>query len=291
MLQAPAEWGPGGWSAPCGSHDAHVTVIGPDVRSAEAGGAWRAVTRRDPAASLSVLARLRAACPALPAAPSPVPERRGRTRTCRLRLFMLRDVYRSIADNFGVSEARGVVFDSASALACRPLNPQKPAQAPRTRRPRHATPTSRPGPGGPSTGRSCQPGTAACGAGTWGCCSPGACGTARCSRTELRGRGGRGEEAWSGAPGLGAPSPAPGRGRGLRLRARRPPPPRPPSRGSSPGSGWPEGTSRPAPCWRSAGEGLQEPGQRPQGPEQDALLPSLGFAMATYSKVGTGAGG
>lgn len=223
MLQAPAEWGPGGWSAPCGSHDAHVTVIGPDVRSAEAGGAWRAVTRRDPAASLSVLAGLRAPCPALPAAPSPVPERRGRTRTCRLHLFMLRDVYWSIADNFGVSEARGVVFDSASALVCRPLNPQKRAQAPRTRRPRHATPTSRPGPGGPSTGRSCQPGTAACGAGTWGCCSPGACGTARCSRTELRRRGGRGEEAWSGARGL-TPSPAAGRGRGPRRRARRRPP-------------------------------------------------------------------
>lgn len=222
MLQAPAEWGPGGWSAPCGSHDAHITVIGPDVRSAEAGGAWRAVTSRDPAASLSILAGLRAACRALPAAPSPVPERRGRTRTCCLHLFMLRDVYRSIADNFGVSEARGVVFDSASALVCRPLNPQKRAQAPRTRRPRHATPTSRPGPGGPSTGRSCGPGTAACGAGTWGCCSPGACGTARCSRTELRrsGRKGRGGVV----RGAGTHTIAPGRGRGPRRRARRPPP-------------------------------------------------------------------
>lgn len=270
MLQAPAGWGPGGWSAPCGSHDAHVTVIGPDVRSAEAGGAWRAVTSRDPAASLSILAGLRAACPALPAAPSPVPERRGRTRTCCLHLFMLRDVYRSIADNFGVSEARGVVFDSASALACRPLNPQKPAQAPRTRRPRHATPRPPHGLGqvAPAqVGRAGQVqqhvvlgrGAAAhqVPAGQHGARVQ-SCGEA----------GGRGEEAWSGARGLGVPSPAAGRGRGPRRRARRPPPHARPARGRPQGAGGLRGRPAGLRAGRALGKACRSRGSGHRGPSR-----------------------
>lgn len=82
----------------------------------------------------------------------------------------------------------GVSFASASNLTHGVLHTLTPAPGqPRSiTHTSNAMPTSQPGPGVPSTGRSSGPGTAACCAGTWGWTSPGRCWRALCFCRRLK---------------------------------------------------------------------------------------------------------